>query len=147
MDRLRDAHVISGATKRRLSQEMVDAMSIMTPSLDVAAESLSGGNQQKLVIGKWLNAQVRVLLMDEPTRGVDVQAKEQVYGLVRKLARQGISIIFVSSELEEVLYVSDRILVLNRGRIIEEVQAQDAHLETILALAMKEEIPGEIIQQ
>ena len=147
LHRISHGQIISSSARRDLSKEMMDAMSIVAPSQDVAAASLSGGNQQKLVIGKWLNAQVQVLLMDEPTRGIDVQAKEQVYGLVRNLARQGISIIFVSSELEEVLYVSDRILVLNRGRIIEEVESYDADLEEILALAMKEEIVGEKNQQ
>jgi ABC-type sugar transport system ATPase subunit len=137
--RISHGQIISQSAKHALATEMVDAMSIMTPSVDVVAESLSGGNQQKLVIGKWLNAQVHVLLMDEPTRGIDVHAKEQVYGLVRNLAQQGISIIFVSSELEEVLYVADRILVLNRGRIIKEISSHDADLEEILALAMKEE--------
>ncbi len=147
MNRISHGQLIVKSAQRALSNEMVDALSIVTPSLDVAATSLSGGNQQKLVIGKWLNAQVRVLLMDEPTRGIDVQAKEQVYSLVRNLAQEGISIIFVSSELEEVLYVADRILVLNRGRIIEEVEACDADLQNILALAMKEEITGEVIEQ
>jgi ABC-type sugar transport system ATPase subunit len=147
LNRISHGQIISQSIRRNLSRDMVDAMSIVTPSLDVAAASLSGGNQQKLVIGKWLNAQVRVLLMDEPTRGIDVQAKEQVYGLVRNLAKEGISIIFVSSELEEVLYVADRILVLNRGHIIKEVESCDADLEEILALAMKEEIAGETIKQ
>jgi ABC-type sugar transport system ATPase subunit len=141
-DRISSYQLISQTDRRQLAEEMVDSLSIVTPGLDVQARQLSGGNQQKLVIGKWLNSQVRILLMDEPTRGVDVQAKEQVYTLVRELAEQGISVIFVSSEIEEVLYVSDRILVLNKGQIIEEMSSADADLEEVLALAMKEEVEG-----
>jgi len=129
-----------GAAERAAAGKMVEAMSIATPSLGTKALSLSGGNQQKVVIGKWLNSQVKILLMDEPTRGIDIHAKEQVYHLVRELAAQGISVIFVSSEIEEVLGVADRILVLNQGRISAEMPAIQADLETILALAMKEEV-------
>lgn len=140
LDRISHNQIISARTKRRLAADMVQALSIRTPRLDTRAGSLSGGNQQKLVIGKWLNAQVKILLMDEPTRGIDIQAKEQVYGLVRDLAKQGISVIFVSSEIEEVLNVSDRVLVLNQGRIIAEMASAGADLEQVLALAMREQV-------
>jgi simple sugar transport system ATP-binding protein len=139
MDRISRYQVISPRAKRQLAAKMVEALSIVTPRLDTQARSLSGGNQQKLVIGKWLNARVKILLMDEPTRGIDIQAKEQVYGLVRDLARTGISIVFVSSEIEEVLHVADRILIINKGRIIKEMSAAEADLEQVLALAMREE--------
>lgn len=139
-ERVSKYQVINNKEKRRLSNEMVNALSIQTPSLDVRALSLSGGNQQKLVIGKWLNSQVKILLMDEPTRGIDIHAKEQVYHLVRDLAEQGISVIFVSSELEEVLNVSDRIIVLNQGRIVAEMPASEAIIEQVLALSMEEEV-------
>jgi ABC-type sugar transport system ATPase subunit len=132
--------VIFPKKKRQLAEEMVDALDIQTPSLEVKTLSLSGGNQQKVVIGKWLNAQVKILMMDEPTRGIDIHAKEQVYKLVRDLAERGISVIFVSSEIEEVLLVSDRVLVLNQGRIIAEMPSQEAELEQVLALTMKEEV-------
>lgn len=89
LDRVSHNQVISAQAKRGLAQKMVDALSIQTPNLAVKALSLSGGNQQKLVVGKWLNSQARILLMDEPTRGIDIQAKKQIYGLVRNLARQG----------------------------------------------------------
>lgn len=140
LDRVSHNQVISTQAKRGLAQKMVDALSIQTPNLAVKALSLSGGNQQKLVVGKWLNSQARILLMDEPTRGIDIQAKEQIYGLVRNLARQGISIIFISSEIEEVLEVADRILVLNQGRIVADIPAAQADIEQILALAMSEEV-------
>jgi ABC-type sugar transport system ATPase subunit len=140
MERVSNHQVIFPQKKRQLAEEMVDALDIQTPSLDVKTLSLSGGNQQKVVIGKWLNSQVRILMMDEPTRGIDIHAKEQVYKLVRDLAESGISVIFVSSEIEEVLAVSDRVLVINQGRIIAEMPSREADLEQVLALTMKEEV-------
>ncbi len=125
--------------ERTLAGTMVEALSIRTPGLSVRARTLSGGNQQKLVIGKWLNSQVRVLLMDEPTRGIDIEAKNQVYELVRDLANRGISVIFVSSEIDEVLEVSDRVLILNQGKIVADVRAAQATLERVLAIAMSNE--------
>ena len=139
-DRISNNQIISLSKRDNLATQMVDAMTIQTPSLETPVLSLSGGNQQKVVIGKWLNAQVRILLMDEPTRGIDIQSKEQVYKLVRDLAEQGISVIFVSSEVEEVVKVSDRILILNQGRICSEIPASQADLEQVLALCMKEEV-------
>ncbi|MFN8449122.1 MAG: sugar ABC transporter ATP-binding protein [Anaerolineae bacterium] len=138
MNRISSRGVLSPAKSRELAKEMVDKLSVATSGLDTLVSSLSGGNQQKIVIGKWLNAQARLLLMDEPTRGIDIQAKDQVYRLVRELAQQGVGIIFVSSELEEVLEVSDRILILNHGRITAELPGADAKLEQVLALAMAE---------
>jgi len=140
MDRISKRQVISTRARQSLAQAMVDTLQVVAPGLQTRVMSLSGGNQQKVVIGKWLNSQVKVLLMDEPTRGIDIHAKEQVYRTVRNLAKQGISIIFVSSEIEEVLTVSDRILVLNQGRIVAEMPAAEATLEQVLALAMKEEV-------
>jgi len=131
-------NVISLRRERALGGKMMKSLSIKTPSLDTEAKSLSGGNQQKLVIGKWLNSEVRVLLMDEPTRGIDILAKNQVYELVRNLAAEGISVIFISSEIDEVLEVSDRILVLNAGRIAAEMPTADATIEKLLAISMND---------
>jgi ABC-type sugar transport system ATPase subunit len=139
MNRISSNGVISRSRSRDLAREMVGKLSVATSSLDTIVSTLSGGNQQKIVIGKWLNAQARVLLMDEPTRGIDIQAKDQVYRLVRDLAQQGVGVIFVSSELEEVLDVSDRILILNHGRITAEIPGADAKLEHVLALTMAED--------
>ncbi len=138
-NRVSNKNVISLKTRDGLAVDMVEAMAIRTPSLRTPVLSLSGGNQQKVVIGKWLNAQVKILLMDEPTRGIDIQSKEQVYKLVRNLAEEGISVIFVSSEVEEVVKVSDRILILNQGRICTEIPANQASLEQVLALCMEGE--------
>ncbi|MBI5667792.1 MAG: sugar ABC transporter ATP-binding protein [Chloroflexi bacterium] len=139
MDRISTRQVVSPARRRTLAEKMITALAIKTASMTNEARSLSGGNQQKVVIGKWLNAGVRVLLMDEPTRGIDIQAKDQVYTLVRQLAAEGVAIIFVSSELEEVLEVADRILILNQGQIRAELPGAQAHLENVLALAMKKD--------
>jgi ABC-type sugar transport system ATPase subunit len=139
LERVSRNRVISLQKERTLADGMVTALSIRTPNLNVKARALSGGNQQKLVIGKWLNSQVKVLLMDEPTRGIDIEAKNQLYELVRSLAGRGISVIFVSSEIDEVLEVSDRILVLNGGRIVADVRAAQVTLEKVLAIAMSDE--------
>ena len=94
------------------------------PACTWPAQTLSGGNQQKVVVGNWLNTLPEVLLMDEPTRGIDIQAKEQIFSLVRDLAAQGLAVVFISSEIEEVLDVADRILVMHEGRITAEVEAR-----------------------
>ncbi|MFN8378059.1 MAG: sugar ABC transporter ATP-binding protein [Anaerolineae bacterium] len=139
MNRISRGGVLSPARSQSLAREMVDKLSVATSGLNTVVGTLSGGNQQKIVIGKWLNAQARVLLMDEPTRGIDIQAKDQVYRLVRSLAEQGVGVIFVSSELEEVLEVSDRILILNHGRITTELLGEEAKLDQVLALTIAEE--------
>ncbi|MBE2240312.1 MAG: sugar ABC transporter ATP-binding protein [Caldilineaceae bacterium] len=133
--------VLQPAQEEALAQEMVASMAIKTPSLSVTTNTLSGGNQQKVVIGNWLNTLPDVLIMDEPTRGIDIQAKEQIFTLVRDLARQGLAVLFVSSEIEEVLDVSDRILILNQGRITGEVTHDEITLEQLMALAMEELVP------
>jgi ABC-type sugar transport system ATPase subunit len=113
-------------------------LGIKTPSLGVLTGTLSGGNQQKVVVGNWLNTLPSVLLMDEPTRGIDIQAKEQIFSLVRELARRGIAVLFISSEVEEVLDVSDRILIMNRGRITGEVMRDAVNVEKLLEMVMEE---------
>ena len=97
--------------------------------------NLSGGNQQKVVIAKWLATQPRILILDEPTRGIDVGAKAEVHGLMSRLAATGVSILMISSELPEILGMSDRILVVRQGRITAEFTRQEASQEKILAAA------------
>ena len=96
---------------------------------------LSGGNQQKVVLGKWLALQPRVLLLDEPTRGIDVGAKQEIYELMERLAEQGVAIVFVSSEMEEILGMSDRTLVMHEGRITGELQRDELSEEAVMQLA------------
>jgi ribose transport system ATP-binding protein len=120
-----------------LAQQMVGALQIKVPNLSSPTANLSGGNQQKVTIGKWLNTLPEVLLMDEPTRGIDIHAKEQIFGLVRDLASRGLAVLFISSEIEEVLDVADRILVMSHGRITAEVLPEDVSLEELLELVMQ----------
>ena len=124
---------------RAIGQEMVDKLRIKTPSLTQVARLLSGGNQQKVVIAKWLVQDCEVLIFDEPTRGIDVGAKSEIYKLVNDLAAQGKAIIVISSELPEVLHLSHRILVMCEGRITGDVSALDATQESLMALATRRE--------
>jgi ribose transport system ATP-binding protein len=117
------------------SKEMIAAMRIRTPNADQVSQYLSGGNQQKVVLGKWLALHPRVLLLDEPTRGIDVGAKEEIYQLMEKLAADGVAILFVSSEMEEILGMSDRTLVIHEGCLTGELQRDELSEETIMQLA------------
>jgi ABC-type sugar transport system ATPase subunit len=130
--------VLNPGKEKALARTMVDNLDIKTASLAVKTRTLSGGNQQKVVIGNWLNTLPEVLMMDEPTRGIDIQAKEQIFALVRDLARRGLAVLFVSSEIEEVLDVSDRILVMNQGRVTHSRQHDEVNLEQLMALVMEE---------
>jgi ribose transport system ATP-binding protein len=96
---------------------------------------LSGGNQQKVVLGKWLAMKPKVLLLDEPTRGIDIGAKREIYALMEELARQGMAILFVSSDLEEVIGMSDRVLVMHEGRLSGELARAELGEEAIMRLA------------
>jgi ribose transport system ATP-binding protein len=138
LDRASDRGIVRGRRERELAQEMVDNLQIVTASLEVKTETLSGGNQQKVVIGNWLNTLPDVLIMDEPTRGIDIEAKEQIFTLVRDLADQGLAVLFVSSEIEEVRDVADRILIMNQGYITGEVQSDEIDIERLLAMTMEE---------
>ncbi len=121
--------------ERARAREFVQALGIRTPSLEQRVVNLSGGNQQKVVIAKWLALRPRVLIMDEPTRGIDIGAKAEVHHLMSELAGQGVAILMISSELPEVLGMSDRILVMRRGRIAGELSRAEATQERIMALA------------
>jgi ribose transport system ATP-binding protein len=101
----------------------------------VDAGSLSGGNQQKIVVGKWLARNSKVVIFDEPTRGIDVAAKVEIYNLMNKLKEEGIGVLFVSSEMPEILGISDRILVMCDGRITKELQRDEATQDLILKYA------------
>src|SRR4029077_5914746 len=106
---------------RELAQTMCTRRNVRTPSIRQIVSLLSGGNQQKVVLAKWLTRTPRVLILDEPTRGIDVGAKSEIYGLMDQLAQQGVAILMISSDLEEILGMSDRVLVLHEGRLAGEV--------------------------
>jgi L-arabinose transport system ATP-binding protein len=101
---------------------------------------LSGGNQQKVVLGRWLARQLKLLILDEPTRGIDVGAKAEIYALIRHLADNGLAILVISSEMPELIGVSDRIVVMASGRVVGEVSRAEATEEGILALAMTDNV-------
>ncbi len=123
------------AKTRSTAEHFVKALAIKTPSLQQQVKNLSGGNQQKVVIGKWLTADTDILIFDEPTRGIDVGAKSEIYHLLNDLARQGKSIIMISSELPEILRMSHRIVVMCEGRITGELDSAEATQEKIMTYA------------
>ncbi|MFM7556713.1 MAG: sugar ABC transporter ATP-binding protein [Verrucomicrobiota bacterium] len=123
------------AREESLSAEMIQSLRIKTPGDRQVVQFLSGGNQQKVVIGKWLALQPKVLLLDEPTRGIDIGAKQEIYRLMEELAAQGVAILFASSEMEEILGMSDRVLVMHEGRITGELARHELSEEAIMHLA------------
>ena len=123
------------AAERELVASLVDQLRIHTPSQEQQTQFLSGGNQQKVVLARWLALRPRVLLLDEPTRGIDVGAKAEIYGLMGELVRQGVGILMISSELPEILGMSDRVLVVREGTIAGELRRGEATQEAIMHLA------------
>ena len=121
--------------EEELVAEMTSALSVKTPGSWQLARFLSGGNQQKIVLAKWLALKPKVLLLDEPTRGIDIGAKEEIYLLMEKFAREGMAVLFVSSEMEEIMGMADRTLVMHEGRITGELAREDFSEEAIMELA------------
>lgn len=121
--------------ERALARQLILALRIRTPSSEQKVLNLSGGNQQKVVIAKWLALHPKILVMDEPTRGIDIGAKAEVHGLMHQLAADGVAILMISSELPEILGMSDRILVMRQGRIAGELNRGEASQEAIMTLA------------
>ena len=121
--------------QRNDSKEMIEKLSIKTPSDRQTAKFLSGGNQQKVVVGKWLAMSPKLLLLDEPTRGIDVGAKQEIYQLMEKLASESMAILMVSSEMEEIIGVADRVYVMHEGRITGELSREQLSEESIMKLA------------
>ena len=128
---------LSEKSQREDTQHYIDAMRTKTPSQDTKIRSLSGGNQQKVIIGRWLLTDPEVLLLDEPTRGIDVGAKYEIYQLILDLANKGKTVLMVSSEMPELLGVCDRIVVMSGGRVAGEVDARNTSQEEIMTLAAK----------
>ncbi|MDA5478261.1 sugar ABC transporter ATP-binding protein, partial [Yersinia kristensenii] len=115
--------------------EQIKKLNIKTPTMDQIINNLSGGNQQKVLIARWLLAQPKILILDEPTRGIDVGAKSEIYRLISELANRGVAVILVSSELPEILGMSDRVMVMHGGHITGILDKQNASQERIMALA------------
>jgi ribose transport system ATP-binding protein len=127
--------IVQGGRERQAAGELIRRLNIKTPHQTQIVRYLSGGNQQKVVLGKWLDLQPRVLLLDEPTRGIDVGAKQEIYQLMESLAAGGVAILFVSSEMEEVLGMSDRTLVMHEGRICGQLTRDQLSEEAVMQLA------------
>ncbi len=124
-----------GAVKR-YAREITERFNIITPSIEQSVYQLSGGNQQKVLLGMWMGINPRVLMVDEPTRGVDVGAKEEIYAHIRELASKGVAVMLVSSDLKEILGLSDRICVMREGRIRKVFKASEATEESIISHAL-----------
>jgi ribose transport system ATP-binding protein len=135
LDRLSFLRLVVRRREAALSQEMCQQLRVRTPSVSQEVGLLSGGNQQKVVLGKWLARSPRVLLFDEPTRGIDVGAKSEIYALMDQLAGAGVAILMISSDLEEILGMSDRVLVLHQGRLAGELPRACLSEEAIMQLA------------
>ena len=121
--------------EREAFGRFVDSLRIKLPHQEQPARNLSGGNQQKVVIGKWLALSPQILLLDEPTRGIDIGAKHEIYEIMDELARQQVAILFVSSEMEEILGLSDRVLVMHEGRLSGTLERDQLSEESVMNLA------------
>ncbi len=135
LSRLFPSLLMRGSVERTLAQGYAERLRIRMTGVDQAANALSGGNQQKVVIAKWLATEPHVLILDEPTRGIDIGAKVEVHRIVSELAASGLGIILISSDLPEVLAMSDRILVLHEGRISAEIPRERATEESVMYAA------------
>jgi L-arabinose transport system ATP-binding protein len=136
LDRLRRLRFIRRGEERRLALQYVESLRVRTPSIEQEVRKLSGGNQQKVVLARWLARKPKVLILDEPTRGVDVGAKVEIYHIIEELAESGVAVLVISSELPEVLGLADRIVVMQQGHVTGELDRGEASEEAILALAM-----------
>jgi ribose transport system ATP-binding protein len=135
LDKISNKSIISSKDEISMVDEMIEKLHVKTSGRELSVKSLSGGNQQKIVIGKWLGINPKILILDEPTRGVDVGAKKEIYQLINDLTKQGVSIIMVSSELPEILGMSDRILVIHEGKLSAVLNKSDASQEIIMQFA------------
>ena len=121
--------------ENKLVKRFVNVLNIKTQTVEESVTNLSGGNQQKVILARWLATQVKVLIVDEPTQGVDVGAKAEIHKLLRELADQGVAVIVISSDLPEVLSISDRVLVMQVGKLTGELQSSEVSEEKIMTLA------------
>jgi ribose transport system ATP-binding protein len=133
-------YLISHERERQVTDEQIKSLKIKTPGGEALLLNLSGGNQQKVVLGKWLAMDPKVMLLDEPTRGIDVGAKAEIYRIMRELAERGGVILMISSDMEEVLNVSDRVAVMHEGTITGILERADCNEENIMNLAVGKSI-------
>ncbi|MET9698529.1 sugar ABC transporter ATP-binding protein [Streptomyces sp. NPDC006529] len=144
LGRLSRLRFVRRGAERRLAREFTDRLRVRAPSIEHEVRGLSGGNQQKVVLARWLARRPKVLILDEPTRGIDVGAKAEIYRIIADLAGAGVALLVISSELPEVLGLADRVLVMQGGRITGELSRSEATEERVLALAMADDLtPGD----
>ena len=141
-ERVSRAGFLDRRSEGRLVRQLAGRLAVKTPTIEQEVRKLSGGNQQKVVFARWLAREPRVLVLDEPTRGIDVGAKLEIYRLIEELAAAGIAILVISSELPELLGLTDRIAVMREGRIVGELPTPSATEEALLALAMGQAAEG-----
>lgn len=135
LNKVMKSKMIDQAIEVKKAKEITDSMKLKAPNLETAVGKLSGGNQQKVVLSKWIMNNPKILILDEPTRGIDVGAKYEIYKIINELASKGVGIILISSELPEVMGMSDRMIVMNNGRITGEFNREDATQEKIMVCA------------
>jgi len=135
LPRYATAGVVRRGRERERTEGLVARLDVRAPGTGTRVGSLSGGNQQKVLFAKWLAVEPRVLIADEPTRGIDVAAKQQIHGLIAELAAGGMAVLLISSEIEEVLGLAHRVLVMRRGRVVQELTGEDATQETVMRAA------------
>ena len=128
-------HLLSRKKEEELSEDMIKKLRIKTSNPNNPVKSLSGGNQQKVVLAKWIATNPKVLILDEPTRGVDVGAKYEIYSIMKKLAQQNVAIIMISSDLQEVIGMSDRVYVMYEGKLTGELSKEELTENSIMKYA------------
>jgi ribose transport system ATP-binding protein len=136
LSRYASAGLIERDAERKTAMEMCSKLNVKAPSVEVKVANLSGGNQQKVVLAKWLSLNPKLLIFDEPTRGIDVGAKAEIYQLMRRLAESGVAIIMISSDMEEILGESDRVAVMHEGSITGMLGREQCSEEAIMRLAV-----------
>ena len=136
LNKIKKNGILNFEKERQLVQQYVEALNIKLPGIDREVKYLSGGNQQKVVFAKWLSAESEVYIFDEPTRGVDVGAKSEIYAIINDLASKGKAIIVISSELPEILGVCDRVAIFHEGHLVKFMDCKDATQEKIMLYAI-----------
>lgn len=138
LKKLKNACFIAARKENQFAEEKCGEYKVKTTSIQKKISELSGGNQQKVLLARWLSIKPEILILDEPTKGIDVGAKAEIYHIIREIANQGISVLLVSSELTEIIGLSDRICVMKEGQIVAQVDREDASEENVIAYAMME---------
>ena len=136
LDRLTRFGVVNSASEKDIAQRQIKALAVKTPSAQATVGNLSGGNQQKCIVGRWMELNPKILILDEPTRGIDVGAKYEIYVLMNRIVEEGGAVIMISSELPEVLNMSNRVLTICEGRITGEFNPEQASTSEIMDKAI-----------